>query len=135
MGGSDAYYGIVPQLPTRPAPRRASGGAGRREWLQGGCASPPPHARTVRQTRGETAPDGVFTGVQVCQVPGLTEGPLIRLLGSLHHIAPSGPKAGAAVWAHVCLSSSRSSSQRWVAVHERLSERAGGDIGQSGLCR
>lgn len=88
MGRSDAYRGI--------APRPSSGRCVAEGWLQGGRALPSPaHTHRHGQTRGETAPDSVFTGIQVCRVPGSTEGPLIRLQGSLCHVATSGPKAGA----------------------------------------
>lgn len=89
MGRSDAYRGIAP----RPSSGRcvAEGGG-----CRGGRALPSPaHTHRHGQTRGETAPDSVFTGIQVCRVPGSTEGPLIRLQGSLCHVATSGPKAGA----------------------------------------
>lgn len=79
-------------LPPGPLP----GGAWQKGVAAGGGALPSPaHTPCHGQTRGETAPDSVFTGIQVCRVPGSTEGPLIRLQGSLCHVATSGPKAGA----------------------------------------
>lgn len=98
MGRSDAYRGIAP----RPASGRcvAEGGG-----CRGGVPSPPPHTHPAMDRHVGRQPLTVSS-------PGSTEGPLIRLQGSLCHVATSGPKAGASgAGARAPPGSSRSSGQ------------------------